>query len=125
LNVNAGPTVAVQTVALSGSGVAGSFTVSPSSLAFGNETINVASAAQSVTVTNTGAAALPLKIALGGKQFSQTNTCGTSLAGGANCVINVVFDPPATGVKSASLSINSGTAAGTQNVPLGGTGVKQ
>ena len=36
------------------------YTVSPTSLAFGSQSANVASAPMSVTVTNTGAVALPI-----------------------------------------------------------------
>ena len=74
------------------------YTTSPTSLSFGNELTNVASAPKSVTVTNTGAVALPItSITLsssGSQPFSQTNTCGSSVAVGANCTINVVFIRP-------------------------------
>jgi hypothetical protein len=70
--------------------------------------------------------ALPIaSIALstsGSQPFSQTNTCGTSVAVGANCTISVVFNPAATGSATATLSINGGNGAGTQTVALTGTG---
>jgi len=126
LSVTASPGNFTLSVALSGTGVAPPFTVSPTSLAFGNETTHIASAAQSVTVSNTSAAALPITVTLSGNsasQYSQTNTCGSSLPGGANCSINVVFNPTTTGAKSATLSINAGAGNGTQTVALSGTGV--
>src|SRR4029077_8533205 len=53
--------------------------------------------------------------------FSQTNTCGTSLAAGASCAVSVKFSPTAAGARSGTLSV---TAAGsTTAVPLSGTGV--
>ena len=86
LSVNAGNGAGTQTVALSGTGIAATYTALPSSLAFGNETTNVASAPKSVTVTNTGTAALPItSITLstsGTQPFSQTNNCGTLGRGG-------------------------------------------
>jgi lysophospholipase L1-like esterase len=111
------------TTALSGPGVELPYTVLPASLAFGSETIGVASAAQSVTVTNTGAAALAItSVTLAGTnpaQFAQTNTCGTSVAVAGTCTISVVFKPTKLGSKTAKLSVNAG-GAGTQTVTLTG-----
>jgi PQQ enzyme repeat len=126
LTVNAGNTDGSKTVTLGGTGVAQPFTVSTTSLAFGNETTGVASAPLPVTVTNTGTAALPIAgITITGTneaQFTQTNNCGASVAVGAYCKINVVLDPKTTGAKSATLTVNSGAADGTQTVKLSGTG---
>ena len=127
LSINAGNGAGTQTVALSGTGVVPTYTTSPTSLSFGNELTNVASAPKSVTVTNTGAVALPItSITLsssGSQPFSQTNTCGSSVAAGANCTINVVFNPASVGAATATLSINAGNGAGTQTVGLSGTGI--
>jgi hypothetical protein len=112
-------TVDGQTVALSGTGVAPSYTVLPASLAFGNVQTGSASAAQAVTVTNNGTAALPITIAFTGanpSQYTQTNNCGTSLAPGSNCAISVVFAPTSTGSLPAALTVDG------QSVALSGTG---
>src|ERR1019366_237993 len=86
-----------QTVALSGTGDAPVASVSPSSLAFGNQAVGVTSSAQSVTLTNSGNAVLNVsRIAVSGtnaSDFAQTNNCGTSVAAGANCTISVTFKP--------------------------------
>ena len=123
LRIDAG-SAGTQTVALSGTGVVPAYTVLPSALAFGSETIDVASAAQSVTVTNTGTAVLPItSITLAGKnpgQFTQTNTCGTSVAVAGTCTISVVFKPTSIGSKTATLHVNAGGGAGTQTVTLTG-----
>jgi hypothetical protein len=58
----------------------------------------------------------------GSQPFSQTNNCGTSVAVGANCTINVVFNPASVGPAAATLSVNAGNGAGTQTVALSGTG---
>jgi hypothetical protein len=125
--VNAGSGAGTQTVALSGTGIAATYTALPTSLAFGNEVTNVASAPKSVTVTNTGNLALPItSITLsttGSQPFSQTNTCGTSVAVGASCTISVVFNPASVGSATATLSVNAGNGAGTQTVALSGTGI--
>ncbi len=125
LNVKGGGAGA-QSVALSGVGVVLSYTLSPTALAFGSETTNLASAPLLATVTNTGTVALPITgIALSGTdagQFSQTNTCGTSLAVGSSCTISVVFTPTSVGSKAAMLNVNGG-GAGAQSVALSGVGV--
>jgi hypothetical protein len=124
LSVNVGNGVATQTVALSGTGVVSTYTVSPTSAAFGNQLVNLASGAKTITVTNTGALTLPITgIALstsGSQPFSQTNTCGASVAVGASCTISVVFDPSAAGPSTATLSVNAGVQPSTIN--LSGTG---
>jgi hypothetical protein len=112
------------TVPLTG---AGTFvTVSPASLAFGNQRINTNSTAQTVTVTNAGATALTsVAITFTGTNlgdFSQTNNCGTSVAAGASCTINVTFRPTGLGSRSASLRIADSDATSPQLVTLTGTG---
>ena len=124
LNINGGG-AGTQTVALSGTGVA-SYTVSTTSVPFGNVPHGTTSGSQSVTVTNTSTVALPIRtIKLSGTnpgQFSQTNTCGTSVAASATCTISVVFKPTVKGLKTATLSVNAGGGAGTKTVALSGTG---
>ncbi len=55
------------------------------------------SAAQVVTLSNSGNASLSITSILASAQFAQTNTCGSSVAAGANCTISVTFTPTASG----------------------------
>ncbi len=110
-----------QTVALSGTGVAPpAYTVLPASVGFANQLTNVASAPSPVTVTNTGTVPLPVtSITLAGANaaaFSQTSTCGSSVAVGASCAISVVFDPTSVGSNTATLNVNAGVKPVTVNV---------
>jgi hypothetical protein len=86
------------------------------------------SAAQSVTLTNTGNAALSISsIGLAGansEDFSQTNTCGSGVAAGANCSISVTFAPTAAGTRSASVSIADNASGSPQTISLSGTGAQ-
>jgi len=95
--------------------------ISPTTLGFGTVATGSSSPAQAVTVTNTGTAAAPVgSITISG-DFSQTNTCGSSIAAGASCTVNVTFSPTATGTRSGNLTL---TISGiTNTVPLSGTGV--
>jgi hypothetical protein len=99
-------------------------TISPTALTFPSTVATTTSAAQTVTVTNSGQAALNGTISITGADaadFAQTNTCGTSLAGGASCTISVTFTPTAAGTFTASLT---GSASGVSypTVALSGTG---
>ena len=94
----------------------------PSSLTFPSQALNTTSAAQAVTVSNTGTAAASVSgVAVTG-DFSQTNTCGTSIAAGASCTVNVSFRPTASGTRTGTLTINSNATNGPTNVALSGTG---
>jgi uncharacterized membrane protein len=112
---------------VTGTGTIPIATVSPTSLPFGNQARNTTSAATPVTVTNTGTATLTgININIGGanaNRFNQTNNCGTTLAVGASCTINVTFRPNQTGPVSATLNVNVATPATPAAVPLTGTGI--
>jgi FG-GAP-like repeat/Abnormal spindle-like microcephaly-assoc'd, ASPM-SPD-2-Hydin len=114
-----------QIISLSGVGTPPPITLSPASIAFGDQTVGVKSAAMPVTVTNTGTAAITsLSIAMTGANttsIQQTNNCPTSLAAAAKCTINVTFDPTGTGLRTASVTLTDNL--GTQNVPATGTGI--
>jgi hypothetical protein len=103
--------------------------LSTPSLAFGNQSISVASASQYVVVTNNGNATLSISgVATGGANpgdFGIAGNCaGASLAPLASCTVNVVFTPATTGARLATLSIASNDLAQpTASVILTGTGV--
>lgn len=131
---NATPTT--QTVTLSGTGVAsgGTITLTPaigSTIAFGSVPIGTVSAAQTVTITNTGTTPLALT------NISDTpedvfailsGDCPTSLvpapAAGSSCTVTINFEPFATGPVSGTLDIvTSDPKNGTAAITLSGTGV--
>jgi hypothetical protein len=100
--------------------------LSPTSLAFGNEPVDMTSTAQTVTLSNTGNAPLSITgLAFTGtnaSDFAQTNTCGSSVAAGANCAIVVMFTPSVAGTETASLSIADNASGSPQTAPLSGAG---
>jgi len=118
-----------QTVSLSGTGggsAAAVASLSPSSLSFGNEPVDVTSSSQVVTLNNTGNAALSItSIAFTGTNatdFTQVDTCGASVAAGGNCTIAILFTPSAVGALTASLAITDNASGSPQSVSLSGTG---
>ncbi len=78
----------------------------PAFIDFGGVTINTVSGPQTMTLTNVGNTLMTIKsLTLSGSQFTQTNTCGSSLAPGASCTIQAVFAPTVTGNASAVISV--------------------
>jgi len=96
--------------------------LSPTSLNFANQYVGVTSNAQTVTLTNTGAALLNIFSITASGDFTETNTCGASLAPGANCTVSVTFTPTATGTRNGSLLVSDNAAGSPQSVALTGTG---
>ncbi|GAA0928507.1 hypothetical protein GCM10009554_10080 [Kribbella koreensis] len=95
--------------------------VSPTALSFGSVATGASSSAQPVTVTNSGTAAAPVSSIATTGDFSQTNNCGSSIAAGGSCTVNVTFSPAAAGSRSGNLTVNA--AGVTSTVSLSGTGV--
>jgi hypothetical protein len=104
-------------------------TLAPTSLSFGNQRTGTTSATQSVTLTNSGNAALTISgIAVTGTNsadFAQTNNCPISpstLAAGASCTISATFTPGAAGSRSASVTITDNASGSPHTVGLSGAG---
>jgi hypothetical protein len=115
--------VGTQTAQLSGTGDApATDTLSPLSLTFAQQAIGTTSAAQQLTLTNTGDVALTLiKVSLGAGDFTATNSCGASLNPHSTCAISIAFVPTAIGIGTATLTVTDQFR--TQTVTLTGTGV--
>jgi len=116
-----------QSITLTGTGLGvPAVTLGSSKLTFASQTIGITTAAQSVTLTNSGTGPLTIaSIAIGGADkgdFAQTNTCGASLAAAAHCSISVTFKPTAAGSRSAAVNITDNAAGSPQSVALSGTG---
>jgi hypothetical protein len=119
-----------QTVSLTGTGTSGPIpSLSPSSVAFGNVTVNTTSGATAVTLSNSasaGATLTGISVAITGtnaSQFAQTNNCSSTLAPGASCTINVTFSPTAVASASATLSVSDNYTTSPQTSSLTGSGI--
>jgi hypothetical protein len=111
-----------QTVTLSGTGLGAVVSLSSSSLTFSAQMSGTSSAAQTVTLTNTGYASLAISGITASGDFSQTNTCGTTVSTGANCSISVTFKPTAGGNRAGTISISDNASGSPQSVALSGAG---
>lgn len=113
-----------QTITLSGIGT--EVKLSARSLTFPATSVGKASAAQILTITNVGSAALAISsITLAGSgapDFAYSKTCGNSLGAGASCTISAKFQPKAKETFVGVLSINDNGGASPQQITLIGTG---
>lgn len=118
-------------VALSGTGTAApvpTVALSATSVAMGSTVINTAAATKSVTVTNSGQAALSFSsLSIAGtnaSSFTNTGTCSTtaSVAAGGSCTLVIGFKPTTAGSQSATLTLQSNASNGAQSLALTGTG---
>ncbi len=78
---------------------------------------------KNITLTNIGNVPFTItSVAVSTADFGQLNSCGNSLAAGANCSIGVFFDPTVSGARAGTLTITDGAAGSPQTVALSGTG---
>ena len=104
-------------------------TLSSTTMGFGQVTVGTASAAQTVTLRNTGASPLQVSaIGISGTEFNlsasaSTCTSTTSLAVSASCIVAVSFTPATANVRSGTLSIAHNAVGSPSTVSLAGTGV--
>ena len=100
--------------------------LSPTALSFASQLMGKMSAAQTVTVTNTGLVPLIVSgISIDGTNaddYAQTNSCRSPLKPGANCAINVTFTPTEAGMRTATLAIADNGFGSPPSVVLSGTG---
>lgn len=121
----AGGAAANVNLALSGTGqiaAAPVSSLSASTLSFGTATVGTTTAAQTLTVTNTGSAALSFSAIAASGPFAATHTCGTSIPAAGTCTVSVTFTPTAAGAATGALSLTSNAAGSPQSVALAGTG---
>src|SRR5207245_382199 len=100
--------------------------LTPSALSFGNQTVGTASAAQVVTLKNTGTATLTsisITHTIGNFYFGPGATCISTLAAGASCTFSVVFKPATAGTLTGSVTVTDNAAGSPQKVSLSGSGV--
>ncbi len=103
--------------------------LSATRLTFASQNDGTTSAAQSVTLSNTGTSTLNIaSITLTGANsgdFSETTSCGRSLAASANCSISAQFAPTAGGARNAAINISDNANGSPQTISLTGTGVSE
>jgi len=106
-----------------------SVTITPSALAYGTVTSGCTPVTKTITLKNNGTQTYTLGalsfIGAYATDFSQTNTCGATLASGASCTYSLSFLPTASEIANAQMLLTSsnGTELGVQmqgqgNIPI-------
>jgi len=111
-----------QTVALSGNSIGPVVVLSSTRLSFGNQVVGTVSGSQTVILANTGTIPLTITSLATTGNFSQTNTCGTSVAVGGSCNITVRFNPAVIGNRMGAVTIKDNAGPPTQVITLFGIG---
>jgi hypothetical protein len=113
------------TIALSGTGMQAQWSITPTSVNFGN--VNVGSnSSQNITLTNSGSAALTISSAtLSGPEFSIIGlSLPQTISPGASATFGVQFAPAAAGSDSGTISVSSNPSGSPATIALSGTGVQ-
>ena len=99
-------------------------------LVFAPQVKGTTSPAQTVTLSNTGSAALNITgtgmgisiLGANAADFAQVSpSCGSSVAAGGSCMISVTFTPSSTGAETATLNVADNASGTPQQVGLTGT----
>lgn len=96
---------------------------------FGNQTVNLQSASQNVTMTNIGSGSMTVSgAAIGGANpgdFLETaDACtGAVLAPSGSCIVSVAMKATTTGSRTATLTFTHSATGSPTSVPLSGVGV--
>ena len=97
-------------------------------LVFDNQPVRSASAAQTVTIYNSGSTAAGVSgVTVAGanaSDFTVSGTCLGALPAGGNCTLRLVFTPTLAGRRSAYLAVQTtGTPSNPPAMPLAGSGI--
>ncbi|MFO1303105.1 MAG: choice-of-anchor D domain-containing protein [Burkholderiales bacterium] len=119
-------------IALSGAGTSGTPPPAgqlsmPPTLTMPTTTVGTSSAAQAVTLSNTGGAAVAVSSITSSNAGEFTvsgSTCATVNAGGS-CTFNLTFTPAAAGGRSATVTVVSNGTGSPQSITVTGTGAAQ
>jgi hypothetical protein len=99
-------------------------TLSATSLTLPAEPLGTTSPAVSVQLSNNGTATLSIAGIAASGDFGETNTCGSTLAAGAQCSISVTFTPSATGTRFGTVLVTDNAPDSPQTISLAGFGLQ-
>jgi subtilase family serine protease len=98
----------------------------PSRLDFSLQVLGTASGTKSVTVTNSGLATLSITgvsvLGANGADFNLTDGCSSTLAAGSSCLLQVSFQPAASGPRKAYIALSDSAASSPQIIVVTGLG---
>lgn len=111
------------TASLTGVGApAAAIVLNPITVTYSGTNVGTVSAAQNITISNTGGVSVTLQTPVVVGEFVLTaNTCGATLGSNSGCTVSLAFKPMASGTRTGSFTIVD--SVGTQTASLSGLGV--
>jgi hypothetical protein len=91
-------------------------------LNFPSQLVGTTSEPQTVKLTNTASTALTVSSLKVAGPFRESNTCGKSVAAGAQCEIKVIFKPQRAGNAAGTVTIEDSASSKPQFIELAGAG---
>ena len=112
-------------ITLRGTGTLVKPTFSATHLSFGDEPVDVPSAAQTITLTNPNLVPLSVTSVVPSGDFTTTsdNCSGTEVAASGTCSFGVIFTPSQTGSRSGTIIVTDDAVTPTQTITLSGIGI--
>lgn len=92
-------------------------------LSFSPQLVGTASTTLTGTLANSGTSPVVINSVATGGDFSQSNTCHSSLAAGANCTITVTFTPSHPGPSGSTITVTDDTVGSPHHLSLSGIGL--
>ena len=112
------------TVTLFGSGfVPAQVVISQTQLDFSSQGIDTTSTARQVVLSNPGTVPLTISNVVATAPFAVTSDCGTQIAGGSWCTLEVDFAPDTLGPAIGSVTIESSDSGSPDTIGLSGEGI--
>jgi hypothetical protein len=96
----------------------------PRELTFAGQEVGTTGPQQTVALANPSEAPLAISNISASGDFTESNTCGSTLGPGKNCQVDVTFSPTATGTRTGLLSFTDNAEVSAQTLVLTGTGVE-
>jgi hypothetical protein len=109
-------------VALSGTGLQGLASLTPSQMTFALQLVGTKSTTQTATLTNQGRQTVTISNIQTKGPFGETNNCPSTLTPGTNCQIQVTFQPTQKGDVKGTLEVTDDAQGSPQKVALSGAG---
>jgi hypothetical protein len=111
-----------QSISLTGTGTNQAVALSPGALTFPKQVVGTTSMVQTMTLTNSSTSTVTISSITPTGDYTQTNNCGSTLAVGRSCALNVTFRPTAAGSRPGSIVVTDNAAGSPQSAGLSGTG---
>ncbi len=124
LTLKASDTSAPHVVPLTGEGITAPIVnFNPGAAYFSQQAIGSPTAPMPITLLNIGTVALNISSIVPSGDFSETNNCGTSVAAGSSCTVNVTFTPTGSGTRNGGVTFTDNAGDSPQTLVASGIGV--